>query len=117
MSSFTLQLTSVFVCLHRRRNLLERSKSEISDRDVNFEMMGAGGLAILEEKPEKSEPSSAAVPATTRPKTRNPVNKPDVALEWSNVNIKFRIVSQDFHSNNDEYDLYPSLDPQAPSHR
>ena len=83
-------------------------------------MMGAGGLAITEEKaekPEKPETPSAAVPATTRPKTRNPVNKPDVALEWNNINIKFRIVSQDFHGNDDEFDLYPSLDPQAPSYR
>jgi len=102
--------------------LFERSKSQFlpTDREFEFEMMGAGGLAITEEKAEKSEKSetsSAAVPATTRPKTRNPVNKPDVALEWNNINIKFKIVSQDFHNNDDEYDLYPSLDPQAPSNR
>ena len=78
-------------------------------------MMGAGGLAI-EEKATNDQIETAVVPASSR-RTRTSAVKPDVALEWSNIQIKFRVVSQDFYSNNDLYDLFPDVDPQAPSYR
>ena len=77
-------------------------------------MMGAGGLAI-EENSQDEKIETASVPAPRR--TRNSTIKPDVALEWSNIQIKFRVVSQDFFSNNDMYDLFPKLDPSAPNYR
>ena len=79
------------------------------------EMMGAGGLAI-EENATNDQIETAVVPAPSR-RTRTSTVKPDVALEWSNIQIKFRVVSQDFYSNNDLYDLFPDVDPQAPSYR
>ena len=44
-------------------------------------MMGAGGLAIEESLNEKSGPKLES--------------KADVALEWSDVTIKFRVITQD----------------------
>ena len=59
-------------------------------------MMGAGSLAIEENLVKKSQ-------------------KPEVSLEWNNVQIKFRVVQQDFQS--EEFELYPNLDNSAPSCR
>ena len=82
-------------------------------------MMGAGGLAIQEASEVSTNATATNATITTVPETRSRKNviKPDVGLEWSNISIKFRVVGQDFHSSNDEYDLYPNVDPQAPSHR
>ena len=46
------------------------------------EMMGSGALAIAEDKSVLESKS-----------------KPEVALEWSNIQIKFRVVCQDFQTN------------------
>ena len=57
-------------------------------------MMGAGGLAIEESLNEKSAPKLES--------------KADVALEWSDVTIKFRVITQD-QSNAEEFELFPNL--------
>ena len=59
-----------------------------------LEMMGAGGLAIEESLNEKSGPKLES--------------KADVALEWSDVTIKFRVITQD-QSNAEEFELFPNL--------
>ena len=41
-------------------------------------------------------------------------SKPEVALEWSDVTIKFRVMSS---PDAEEFDLYPNLDVSAPSAR
>ena len=64
-------------------------------------MMGAGAKAI--EDTETPKPALGA-------------NAPQVALEFTNVQIKFRIVQQN-DPVTDEYDLFPTLDPSAPSNR
>ena len=76
------------------------------------------GVVILhQEDPKmKVEESNGEMKSLTR-RTRTSAVKPDVALEWSNIQIKFRVVSQDFYSNNDLYDLYPDVDPQSPSYQ
>ena len=56
--------------------------------------MGAGGLAIEESLNEKSAPKLES--------------KADVALEWSDVTIKFRVITQD-QSNAEEFELFPNL--------
>ena len=65
-------------------------------------MMGAGAKAIIDD--------------TEAPKPASKNNAPQVALEFSNVQIKFRIVQQNDPAT-DEYDLFPTLDPSAPSNR
>ena len=45
-----------------------------------------------------------------------PMDKPDVAIEWKNMNITFRIVSQDWHKD-EEYRLFPKFNKTAPSRR
>ena len=47
---------------------------------------------------------------------RSSAVKPEFALEWSNIQVKFRVVSQDFYSDNNLYDLYPDMDPQSPTY-
>ena len=59
-------------------------------------------------------PETPVVPVTTE-KTRIlskpevPKNKPDMALEWNNFNIKFRVIDPDFEGGNDEFELYPNF--------
>ena len=50
-------------------------------------------------------------------RTRTSAVKPAVALEWSNIEIKFRVVSQDFYDLYPSYDLYPDVDPQSSSYQ
>ena len=65
------------------------------------EMMGAGAKALED---------------TVAPKPASEANAPQVALEFSNVQIKFRIVQQNDPAT-DEFNLFPTLDPSAPSNR
>ena len=65
------------------------------------EMMGAGAKALED---------------TVAPKPASEANKPQVALEFSNVQIKFRIVQQNDPAT-DEFNLFPTSDPSAPSNR
>ena len=50
-------------------------------------------------------------------RTRTSAVKPAVALEWSNIEIKFRVVGQDFYDLYPLYDLYPDVDPQSSSYQ
>ena len=67
------------------------------------EMMGAGGKSIEEELPKPASKASEA-------------NVPQIALEFNNVQIKFCIV-QPNEPISDTYELFPTLDPSAPSNR
>lgn len=67
-------------------------------------MMGLGNLDI-----------KSAVEALGLPSTKSA--KPEIALEWNNVNITFRVVGQDLNTNHEDYKLFPILDPSAPSNR
>jgi hypothetical protein len=65
-------------------------------------------------------PETPVVPATERtriqPKSEVPKIKPDMALEWNNFNIKFRVIDPDFQGRNDEFELYPNFsDTIAPT--
>ena len=65
-------------------------------------------------------PETPSVPATERtifqPRPEVPKNKPDMALEWNNFNIKFRVIDPDFEGGNDEFELYPNFsDTIAPT--
>ena len=65
-------------------------------------------------------PETPSVPATERtriqPKPEVPKIKPDMALEWNNFNIKFRVIDPDFEGGNDEFELYPNFsDTIAPT--
>ena len=45
---------------------------------------------------------------------------PEIALEWTDMKVSFRIVSEyDFENNPDppHYEIFPKLDPSAPSAR
>ena len=64
-------------------------------------MMGAGGKAL--------EENVTPLPASE-------ANPPQVALEFSNVQISFRIVQQN-EPVSDSYELFPNLDSNAPSNR
>jgi len=66
-------------------------------------MMGAGGLAI-----EQND----SLEGQDLPPLQS--SKPEVALEWSDVTIKFRVMSS---PDAEEFDLYPNLDVAAPSAR
>ena len=84
----------------------DHEKADLSDKNSI-----AGGLA-MEETATFNQIETAAVPVPGR--TRNSAGnrgKPVVALEWSNIQIKFRVIGQDF------YDLYPDVDPQSPSYQ
>ena len=58
-------------------------------------MMGSGALAIAEE--EKSALETSKNEASSKGSS---VKQPEVALEWNNMQIKFRVVGQDFQTNN-----------------
>ena len=65
-------------------------------------------------------PETPVVPVTEKtrilPKPEVPKNKPDMALEWNNFNIKFRVIDPDFEGGNDEFELYPNFsDTIAPT--
>jgi len=66
-------------------------------------MMGAGGLAIDQND---------SLEGQDLPPLQS--SKPEVALEWSDVTIKFRVMSS---PDAEEFDLYPNLDVAAPSAR
>ena len=90
----------------------DHEKADLLDRNSI-----AGGLAI-EKTATNDQIETAAVPTPSRTRrTRTSAVKPDVALEWSNIQVKFRVVSKEFYSNNDFYDLYPDEDPKSPSYQ
>ena len=82
----------------------DHEKADLSDKNSI-----AGGLAV-EETASNDQIETAAV---FRPgkRTRTSAVKPAIAIEWSNIETKFRVVSQDF------YDLYPAVDPQSPPYQ
>ena len=91
----------------------DHEKADLLDRNSI-----AGGLAI-KETATNDQIETAAVPAPSRTRrTRTSSVKPDVALEWSNIQVKFRVVSKEFDSNNNDfYDLFPDVDPKSPSYQ
>ena len=72
-------------------------------------MMGAGGLAI-EQNDSKDVKESPAIPTVRSTRSEGALTKADVALEWSDMTIKFRVVNQDFPEHNvEEFVLFPNL--------
>ena len=46
---------------------------------------------------------------------QNPENRPDMALEWKDFNIKLRVLDEDFHGKSGEFEIYPKLSKYMPS--
>jgi len=103
------------ILANRKGSHLGSSIRDIHPKAINLPNVGV--VILHQEDPKmKVEESNGEMKSLTR-RTRTSAVKPDVALEWSNIQIKFRVVSQDFYSNNDLYDLYPDVDPQSPSYQ
>jgi hypothetical protein len=87
-------------------------------------MMGGGGLAVTPPETEAAvaannieeanRPEAVASNGNNGKASRKSLPKPDVSLEWADIKVSFRIVGQE---NPEEYELFPNLDPSAPSGR
>ncbi len=79
------------------------------------DMMGGGGLAVT---PSEAANAGAEEPVVdpAPPPTVNESKKPDVSLEWADMKISFRVIGGQ-ESHNDFYEIFPNVDPSAPSAR
>ena len=72
--------------------------------------MGAGGLAIEQNESKDVKKESPAIPTVRSTRSEGALSKADVALEWTDMTIKFRVVNQDFPEHNgEEFVLFPKL--------
>ena len=103
------------VCKRSTKNF---QPAELGDHEkVNF--LDSNSIACGLAKEESASNDQIETAAVFRPdrRTRTSAVTPEVALEWSNIEIKFRVVSQNFYDLYTFYDLYPAVDPQSPSYQ
>ena len=96
----------------KKRNGSNSKPGELDDLEkVNF--LDRNSIACGLAKEESASNDQIETAAVFRPgkRTRTSAVKPAIAIEWSNIETKFRVVSQDF------YDLYPAVDPQSPPYQ
>ena len=46
---------------------------------------------------------------------KNSQNEPDTSLEWKSFNIKLRVLDEEFHGKNREFEIYPEFSKSIPS--
>ena len=90
-----------------KRSTRNTQPNELGDHEK------ADSIACGLAKEESASNDQIETAAVFRPgkRTRTSAVKPAIAIEWSNIETKFRVVSQDF------YDLYPAVDPQSPPYQ
>ena len=102
----------------KKRNGSNSKPGELGDHEkVNF--LDRNSIACGLAKEESASNDQIETAAVFRPgkRTRTSAVKPAIAIEWSNIEIKFRVFSQDFYDLYPWYDLYPDVDPQSPSYQ
>ena len=98
-----------------KRSTKNFQPAELGDHEkVNF--LDTNSIACGLAKEESASNDQIETAAVFRPgeRTRTSAVKPAIAIEWSNIEIKFRVVSEDFDNLYPLYDLYPAVDPQSP---
>ena len=98
-----------------KRSTKNFQPAELGDHEkVNF--LDRNSIACGLAKEESASNDQIETAAVFRPgeRTRTSAVKPAIAIEWSNIEIKFRVVSEDFDNLYPLYDLYPAVDPQSP---
>ena len=96
-----------------KRSTRNTQPTELGDNE-KADFLDRNSIACDLAKEESASNDQIETVAVFRPerRTRTSAVKPDIALEWSNIEIKFRVVSHDLYP---LYDLYPAVDPQSPS--
>ena len=75
-------------------------------------------LNLLCKKSAKETLTKKSVPnpvITKMDLKQNSQNNPYMALEWKNFNIKLRVLDQEYHGKNGEFEIYPKLSKYMPS--